>query len=231
MRIALLGYGKMGKVIESLALDRKIEVGPVLDIDNNRDGQGLTAQALEGADVAIDFSTPESVLSNVRRLMELRVPTVVGTTGWNDHRDEVRRWVEHHHGALVYSPNFSVGVQLFFRLVRRAAELFASQKGYRPYLFEAHHEQKKDAPSGTARELEKILRSKYAEVPVSSLRVGFIPGTHEVGWDSLFDTVTLVHRARDRRMFAEGALLAAQWVIGRQGFFSFEEVLEQIHGK
>jgi len=231
MKIALVGYGKMGKTIEALAVEQGLQIGPIFDVHNIGSKEGLEPENLRGVDAAIEFSTPQTTVDNMKRLVELGIPTVVGTTGWDSRRDEVRLWVERHEGALVFSANYSIGVQLLLRLVRRGAELFASQPDYRPYILEAHHDQKKDAPSGTARALEEVLKTRYAEVPVSSLRAGFIPGTHEVGWDSAFDTVTLIHRARDRRVFASGALAAARWVAGKRGFYAFEDILEQVHGK
>lgn len=231
MKIALVGYGKMGKTIEALAVEQGFQIGPIFDVHNIGSKEGLEPENLRGVDAAIEFSTPQTTVDNMKRLVELGVPTVVGTTGWDLRRDEVRLWVERHEGALVFSANYSIGVQVLLRLVRRGAELFASQPDYRPYILEAHHDQKKDAPSGTARALEEVLKTHYAEVPVSSLRAGFIPGTHEVGWDSTFDTVTLIHRARDRRVFASGALAAARWIAGKRGFYAFEDILEQVHGK
>jgi 4-hydroxy-tetrahydrodipicolinate reductase len=227
MKIAIVGYGKMGRMIEGVAASRGHEVIARFDIDNNRDGEGLTAENLEGVDVAIEFSTPETAVENMRRLIGLRIPAVVGTTGWYASLDEIKQLAANHNSPLAYGANFSIGMNLFFRIVREAAALFASQSQYDPFLFEAHHKFKKDAPSGTALVIAKLMRENYGErAPEAvALRAGHIPGTHEVGFDSEADTITLTHTSRSREGFAAGAVLAAEKIIGKHGVYEFSELL------
>lgn len=227
MNLAIVGYGKMGRMIERLATERGHSVGARFDIDNNADGEGLTAESLCGIDAAIEFSTPETALQNIRRLVELRVPTVVGTTGWYDRLEEVGQLVQANAAALVWGANFSIGVNLFFKLVRDASALFARYGEYDSFLIEHHHKFKKDAPSGTALVLARLMRESYGErTPAAvSLRAGHIPGTHEVGFDSEADTITLTHTARNREGFAAGAVLAAELIAGKQGIYEFSELL------
>jgi len=227
MNIALVGYGKMGKMIERVAAERGHAVTARFDVDNNIDGAGLTAETLAGVDAAIEFTTPETALVNIRRLVALNVPTVVGTTGWLAHLDEVKQLVAQHNAAFVYGSNFSIGMNLFFKIVRDAAGLFARYAEYDPYLLEAHHKFKKDAPSGTALSLAQQVAASYGErtPDFSVIRAGHIPGTHEVGFDSEADTVTLTHTARSRAGFASGAVLAAELLINKRGFYEFPELL------
>jgi len=227
MKIAIVGYGKMGKIIERIATERGHTIAARFDIDNNAGGEGLTAENLAGVDAAIEFSTPETALQNIRRLAGLRMPAVVGTTGWYEHLDEVRQMVETNNGALVWGANFSIGVNLFFKLVQDAAALFARYNQYDPFLIESHHKFKKDAPSGTALVLARLMRESYGDhTPEAvSLRAGHIPGTHEVGFDSEADTITLTHTARSREGFAAGAVLAAELIINKQGIYEFPELL------
>ncbi len=227
MKIAIVGYGKMGKMIERVAASRGHETVARFDVDNNLRGEGLIAENLKGVEVAIEFSTPDSALGNIKRLAELRIPTVVGTTGWYAHLDEVKRAVTEHGGALVYGANFSIGMNLFFKIARDAAAMFARYGEYDPFLVEAHHKFKKDAPSGTALALERLMQESYGErAPEAvAIRAGHIPGTHEVGFDSEADTITLTHTARNREGFAAGAVLAAEKIIGKQGVYEFSELL------
>ncbi len=227
MNIAIVGYGKMGKIIERIASERGHSVVARFDIDNNVNGEGLTAESLADADVAIEFSTPEAVLNNIRRLASLRVPTVVGTTGWYNQLDGVKQLVESREAALVWGANFSIGVNLFFKLVRDASALFAQYNQYDPFLIELHHKFKKDAPSGTGLIAARAMRESYGDrTPEAvSVRAGHIPGTHEVGFDSEADTITLTHTARNREGFAAGAVLAAERIVGKQGMYEFPELL------
>jgi 4-hydroxy-tetrahydrodipicolinate reductase len=226
--LALLGYGKMGKTIAALAEARGFEVRRTLDIDVNARAAGITRENFQGVDVCVDFTTPAAVVTNVRAVARLGVNLVVGTTGWNQHLEEVRKIVESSGVGMVYAPNFSIGVQLFYRVARVAAESFARFPMYAPYITEAHHRQKKDAPSGTALELKRQVEPYLAgqEIPVASVRAGFIPGTHELGFDSEADTLVVRHTARSRQGFAEGALFAARWVVGKKGLYTFADVLE-----
>lgn len=226
-RLALVGYGKMGRLIEQLAPENGFEVALRLDAKNNRDGAGLTAENLAGVDVAIEFSTPEAAPGNLIRLAQARVPTVTGTTGWTARLDEVTRAVKASATGLVWSPNFSVGVAVFKRLAALAAELLKDECEYGAWAWEIHHATKKDAPSGTLKQLvESMQRSGYQrKIDVGSNRAGKHPGTHEIGFDSAADTITLRHVARSREGFAHGALKAARWIPGRTGVHTFEEVL------
>jgi len=227
MKIGIVGYGKMGRMVERIAVERHHEIAVRFDIDNNPGGAGLTAESLAGVDAAIEFSTPDTVMQNIQRLAALRIPTVVGTTGWYARLDEVKQLVQANNAALVWGANFSIGVNLFFKLVRDAAALFASYDQYDPFLIEHHHKFKKDAPSGTALVLARCLRESYGErtPEAASVRAGHIPGTHEVGFDSEADTITLTHTARNREGFAAGAVLAAELIAKKQGIYEFSELL------
>jgi 4-hydroxy-tetrahydrodipicolinate reductase len=228
IKLALLGYGKMGKALEQLAPQRGFEVRLVMDIDVNAKSQGITREKFQGIDVCVDFTTPDAALGNIQRVAGLGVNLVVGTTGWQKHQAEVRTVIEQAGVGMVYAANFSIGVNLFYRLARAAAEIFAPFPMYDPFLTEAHHKMKKDAPSGTALEIKRQIQPCFRErdIPVASVRAGYIPGMHELGFDSEADTVLLRHTARGRQGFAEGALHAARWVVGKKGFYSFAEVLE-----
>ncbi len=176
--------------------------------------------------MAIDFSTAAAVPVNAERIAALGIPLVVGTTGWGEHLAEVREAVERHGGGLLYGANFSVGVQVFYRLAEAAARLLAHETAYEAWAYEIHHSKKKDAPSGTLLQLKKVMEGVGYDRPidVASNRAGPIPGTHQIGFDSEADTITLEHRARSRAGFAHGALRAARWMIGRQGFYEFSQV-------
>jgi 4-hydroxy-tetrahydrodipicolinate reductase len=227
INLALLGYGKMGKTLAQLAPQRGFQVRLVMDIDVNTQGQGITAENFQGIEVCVDFTTPDVVVENIRRVAALGVNLVVGTTGWHNRLEEVRRIIEGSGVGMVYAANFSIGVNLFYRLARAAAEIFSGFSMYDPYLTETHHKLKKDAPSGTAVEIKRQIQSEFRsrEIPVTSVRAGYFPGTHELGFDSEADTIILRHTARGRQGFAEGALHAARWVVGKKGIFSFEDVL------
>ena len=226
VRLALLGHGKMGRAVEQLAASRGCEVRLVLDEDSNRGGAGLTAKNLDGIDVCVDFTTPEAVLGNIRSAAGFGCSLVVGTTGWSGHLEEVRELVAQAGVGMVYAPNFSMGAQLFFRAAEAAARVFEGFPMYEPYITETHHRFKKDAPSGTALELERRIRRLLPgrEVAVGSIRAGYVPGTHELGFDSEADTVLVRHTARGRQGFAEGALYAARWVMGKKGLFAFADL-------
>ena len=217
--LAIVGYGKMGRLIDQLASEYGFTVTARIDVDRN--------ESLQGADVAVEFSMPSSVVSNVAKVAALGIPVVVGTTGWLDHFAEVKAIVEQNNSALVWSPNFSVGMNIFARLVSEAARLFKNEKEYGAWAWEIHHSTKKDAPSGTLLKLVEQMRASGFERPIdtSSSRAGAHPGTHEIGFDSAADTITLRHTARSREGFARGALKAAQWIIGRKGCYEFSDVL------
>ena len=224
MKLALIGYGKMGRMLGQLAPEYGFTLHACVDIN---DDMAATA----GADVAIEFTTPEAALGNIEKLAAMKLPVVVGTTGWLGQMDRVRSVVEQNGTALVWSPNFSVGVNVFFRLVREAARLLADEPEYGAWAWEIHHDTKKDAPSGTLIKLvEEMKTAGYKRnIDVSSNRAGRHPGTHDIGFDSAADTITLRHAARSREGFARGALKAAQWLVEnrktRQGVFEFSDVL------
>jgi 4-hydroxy-tetrahydrodipicolinate reductase len=223
-RLAIVGYGKMGRLVEQLAPDYGFEVALKLDEFNNANFEAVTAENFKGIDVAIDFSVPSAVVRNVESVAALGVPMVIGTTGWHEHTAAVKAAVERHNTGLVWSPNFSIGVNAFFRIVAEAARLLADEKEYGAWAWEIHHDTKKDAPSGTLLKLVEVMKSAgYGRnIDVSSNRAGRHPGTHEIGFDSSADTITLRHTARSREGFARGALKAAQWIIGRKGFHEFQ---------
>jgi 4-hydroxy-tetrahydrodipicolinate reductase len=225
--LAIVGYGKMGKLIEQLAPEYGFTVKLKLDEFNNAACEGLTAENFRGIDVAIDFSIPSAVVTNVEGISALGVNIVVGTTGWLEQVDRVKRAVEKNGTALVWSPNYSVGVNAFFRLVREAAKLLANQPEYEAWAYEIHHSTKKDAPSGTLLKLvDEMQKAGYTHtIDVSSNRAGRHPGTHEIGFDSAADTLTLRHTARSREGFARGALKAAQWIVGKKGFHEFADIV------
>jgi 4-hydroxy-tetrahydrodipicolinate reductase len=226
-KLALVGYGKMGRMIERLAPQAGFEVVLKLHSQNNQGACGIDPQSFENVDVAIEFSSPEAAVVNLNRLAEARVPAVTGTTGWLDHLPAVTSAFERADAGLVWSPNFSIGVAMLRRITALAAELFENESQYGAWAWEIHHSAKKDAPSGTLLQLVETMRSGgYSHsVDVSSSRAGKHPGTHEIGFDSEADTVTLRHVARSREGFALGALKAASWIIGRSGVHTFEDVL------
>jgi 4-hydroxy-tetrahydrodipicolinate reductase len=220
-RLAIVGYGKMGRLIESLAPEFGFEVALKLDEHNNSGFEGITAENFRRIDVAIDFSIPGAVVRNAQKISALGVNLVVGTTGWQEHIAEVREAVERNNTGLVWSPNFSIGVAAFTRLVAEAARLLAAEPDYGAWAWEIHHNTKKDAPSGTLLKLVDAMKQSGYQAPidVGSNRAGRHPGTHEIGFDSGADTITLRHTARSREGFARGALRAAQWIIGKKGFY------------
>lgn len=226
MKLALLGHGRMGRIVEAQARAAGHEVGAIVT-SRNRDQAG---DLLRGHDIAIDFSAPGAVLAHVQAAVAAGVPLVEGTTGWQAQEGEVRRLIEQRGTALVYGPNFSIGANLFFRIVASAAELVRGAAGYDPFIEEAHHAGKRDAPSGTALLLKDILERQFGrtDISVASTRAGSIPGVHRVGFDSPGDEILLTHTARSREGCAAGALLAARWVLGRKGAYSFAQVLDDV---
>lgn len=227
MKIAIVGYGKMGRMIERLAVERGMTVSTRLDEFNNAAFEGIHAANFNDVDVAIDFSIPSVVVGNIERIAELGVNLVVGTTGWQQHIPHVKSVIERCGTGLVWSPNYSVGVNAFFRIVNAAAKLLANEPEYEAWAWEIHHAAKKDAPSGTLIKLvEEMREAGYRRhVDTASSRAGKIAGTHEVGFDSAADTITLRHTARSREGFAQGALKAAEWIVGKKGFHEFGEIL------
>jgi len=232
MRMALLGYGKMGKLVETLAVRQGWEVGPKLDIQDNPAGRGITPASMADVNVAVDFSQPDAVLPNIEAAARAGIHLVVGTTGWAAERSRAERIVVDSGIGLVYGANFSLGMNLFFEIVSHAARLVGMLSQYDAYIAEEHHRAKKDAPSGTALNLLDLMRPNLSNpnLNIASIRAGWIPGTHTVGFDSEADTILLEHRARSRQGFAEGAVLAAQWIAGKKGFYDFRQVFRDIVG-
>jgi 4-hydroxy-tetrahydrodipicolinate reductase len=230
MKIGLIGTGRMGETAGRVAAAKGHCVAARFWDERPLRPDAECRRSLEGVDVLIDFSAADAVLRNASAASALGLPLVEGTTGWNDRLKEVEAEVRRGAIGFVYASNFSLGVNLFYRLVERAGEVFSAFDLYDPYIEEAHHKFKKDAPSGTALEIRSLLARSYGgrEIPVSSVRAGYIPGEHTVGFDSAVDTIRIVHTARGREGLAEGALVAAAWIVGKKGFFHFREVLDQI---
>lgn len=229
MKIALIGYGVMGKIIETLAQDDNHEIIEIIDERDAHLSATELADKLKGADVAIDFSIAEAVRRNVEACLLAKIPLVEGTTGWNSELEHIKKLVTESEGAFIFGANFSVGVNIFYRIVSNAAELFAKFTDYEPYIEEQHHSRKKDAPSGTALKLKALVEEKVnREFSVSSTRAGNIPGTHIVGFDGLADQISLTHIARTREGFASGAIVAAKWIVGKKGFWEFTQMMDEV---
>jgi 4-hydroxy-tetrahydrodipicolinate reductase len=227
MKVLLVGYGKMGRLVGELADQYGCEVAGIVDPMSPSNGGGPADERWRGVDVAIDFSTPESVIGNVPVLARRGINVVLGTTGWSQHEAALRTIVSDCGIGIVAAPNFSTGVVLFDALVAQAARWFGPHESFGAFLHEAHHAAKKDAPSGTALFLKQSMEQAgfSRSIDVSSTRAGFIPGTHTVGFDGPAETITLSHTARDRTAFARGALTAATWVRGKRGWFTMRDVL------
>lgn len=223
-RLAIVGMGKMGHAVAELAPARGWEV--VARLDHHDTASGISKAALNGAEVAVEFTTPSAAVPNILALVASGCPVVVGTTGWNDELPRVKAEVAAKNGALLTAANFSLGVNIFEQIVETAARLLGRAPGFEAHLTETHHSAKKDAPSGTAITLGKTASAAYGrEIPITSVRVGAVPGTHEFIFDAPFEQIHLEHIARDRRVFAEGALVAAHWLIGKRGVFTMRDVL------
>jgi 4-hydroxy-tetrahydrodipicolinate reductase len=219
----------MGQLVAAQARAAGDEIGATL---SSRDDAMTTEEmitVLQGHDAAIDFSVGTAVLRNAEVCALAGVALVEGTTGWTENEAEVRRLIDEHQGALVYGANFSIGVNIFYRMVSHAARLIAGMSQYEAFIEEEHHSRKRDAPSGTALKLRDLMaESVKREIPIASTRAGYIPGTHRVGFDSIADQITLTHMARSREGFAAGALLAARWIVGRQGIYEFSTVIDEL---
>lgn len=229
MKIALIGYGAMGKIIRTLAEDKSHEIVVIVDETDAEKSAEELAEKLKPVDAAIDFSIAGAVKRNVEACLLAKIPLVEGTTGWNRQRDEIKNLVEAKNGALVFGANFSIGVNLFYRIADFASELFAKFDEYETFIEERHHSRKKDAPSGTALKLKEIVAKNIAQdFSIAATRAGNIPGTHTIGFDAAADTIELVHTARSREGFASGAILAAEWILGKRGFWEFTEVIGDV---
>lgn len=236
MRIALYGFGRMGQAIEKVALERGHSIGPIIDHAN-------AGSPPTGADVAIEFSKPDQALANIALCLEHNVPVVVGTTGWYENMGKLRVMIQESRGTVLWASNFSIGVNLFFRLNRELATLMNGQPAYRPQLHESHHIHKLDAPSGTAITLARDIDLRHTGysgyqldegqvpagvVPIRSERIGEVPGTHSVAWEGPEDRLTITHEAFGRTGFATGAVVAAEWLQGRNGLFTMDDVLDNL---
>lgn len=232
MKIALLGYGKMGKSIESIAQEKGHQVVAWRD-------RSFEKGALADADVAINFSVPDAAVSNIKEALDAKLPVICGTTGWLKHYDEIINYCKNIDGAFLYASNFSIGVNLFFKLNKHLAQWMQTQKDYTVSLKEEHHAQKVDAPSGTALSLVNTIlahsdhqgwevntRSDQDKIPITAVRQGDVPGTHTVQYSSIIDTISIKHEAHSRTGFALGALVAAEWIIGKKGIFCMDDVLK-----
>ncbi len=231
MKLAVFGRGSMGRAVVERARAAGHEIGRIFDSRDAHRDENAMATLLRGHDVAIDFSTGDAVPAHTAACVRAGLPLVEGATGWQHREAEVRGAVTASGGgaALVYGPNFSIGANLFYRLVTEAAVLFQAFPEYEPFIEEAHHARKRDQPSGTALRLRDILtHGSDRPISVASTRAGHIPGTHRVGFDSPADQITLEHTARSREGFAAGALLAAAWIRGRRGVFTFDDVVSEL---
>jgi 4-hydroxy-tetrahydrodipicolinate reductase len=229
MKLALIGYGAMGKLVANLASAGGDEVGVTITSRDASQDASQVANSLHGHDAAIDFSVGSAVLRNIEACARAGVPLVEGTTGWTGSEVQVRQVIAEHDGALVYGANFSIGVNVFYRIVSHAARLMAGLEQYQAFMEEEHHSRKRDAPSGTALKLKELMAKHITtEIPITSVRAGYIPGTHRVGFDSAADQISLTHMARSREGFAAGALLAARWILGRKGVYEFSDVIDEI---
>ena len=227
MRLLLIGYGRMGKLVDQLSESYGCEVMGRLDIDTNAGGAGITTERVQDVDVAIDFSTADAVIDNLPRLADLGINLVVGTTGWQANEDAMRQTAAAASIGVVAAANFSLGVNLFLALTERAAELFDPRPEFGAWIHEIHHAAKIDAPSGPALALQNKMQQRgySSQIDMASTRAGSAPGSHTVGFDGPVESIVLTHSTRDRATFARGALEAARWVQGRKGWFSMRDVL------
>lgn len=223
--IAVIGDGKMGRIVAQMVQERGWHLTAMLDEEHNRGGAGITRRALGDPDVAIEFTEPASAVPNILACIHEGVPVVVGTTGWYETLPMIVEAAQAEDAALLWAPNFSVGVTLFVELAGKAAQIM-SKSDFSAAMIETHHSAKKDAPSGTAIAIARAMEGALGTpLPVTSVRTGSVPGTHELIFDGSFEQITMRHEARDRRVFADGALRAAEWLKGRKGVYTMRDVL------
>ncbi len=242
MNLALIGYGRMGKEVEQIAKEKNLTIVKILDLKNNTSAMGITRESMKSVDVCIDFSTPAVVLDNIEAVAECGKSMVVGTTGWYDRLEQVRKLVKEKKIGFLYAPNFSLGVNIFTQVVMDASRLFDRYPDYDVSINEVHHKAKSDSPSGTAlslgttilqtfrRKTELVTETVHGcikpnQLHVTSLRIGSVTGKHTVTFDSDCDTVEFVHTAKGRRGFALGAIVAAEWLKGKKGFYTMRDVI------
>lgn len=225
--LAIIGDGKMGQAIRALAVEKGWRVTAVIGQRESADGVGISRLSLGEPDVAVEFTEPGAAVANVMACLREKVPVVVGTTGWYDSLQEVTRVATESGTPLLWSPNFSLGVTVLIELARDAAKMMSHLEEFDAHIVETHHSKKKDAPSGTAIAIAKAAADALDRpIPTTSVRTGSVPGTHELIFDGVFEQLSIVHQARDRRVFADGALKAADWLVGRKGVFTMRDVLE-----
>lgn len=225
MRAAVIGTGRMGLEVERVLRARGHDVTASIGRARNARGEALTPTSLGAPDVVLEFTSPDSAAMILARLLDLGLAVVSGTTGWQSDEQDLLARVQAHGGALLRAANFALGLHALAAAARAAARALGTQDGYDPHLIEVHHAAKRDAPSGTAIFLRKVLADEGTEVPITSVRTGQIPGTHTLTWDALGETVRLEHVVRSRAVFAEGAVRAAEWLVGRKGVFTIEQML------
>jgi 4-hydroxy-tetrahydrodipicolinate reductase len=231
VRLAVIGAGKMGRTIAALAPERGFDVVATIGGRENVGGSGISETSLRGAQVAVEFTEPAAAPTNIEACIDLGVPVVCGTTGWYDQLEAVVSDVQRHDGALLYAANFSIGVAIFLEVARCAARAVAAAGGFDAHIVETHHAAKKDAPSGTALLIRRAVADALGgDTPITSVRTGSVPGTHDLLFDGAFEQLRVEHVARDRRVFADGALRAARWLVGRKGVFTMEDVLASAPG-
>lgn len=231
MKLALIGDGKMSRAVADVALQRGHVVTAIVGEADNPGGSGIDATRLGHPDVAIEFTEPAAAVANILGCARAGLPVVVGTTGWYDRLVQVIADVQGLNGTMFWAPNFSVGVAVMTAAVEAVAAALRDRPGFDVHLIETHHAAKKDKPSGTAGALAQAASSQLGrEIPVTSIRVGHVPGTHELVIEAPFEQLRLVHEARDRRVFADGAVTAAEWLQGRTGVFTMRDLLQQPGG-
>jgi 4-hydroxy-tetrahydrodipicolinate reductase len=229
--IAIIGDGKMGQAIRELAQAKGWRVAALIGERESAGGSGITRSALGNADVALEFTEPKAAAANITAALRAGVPVVAGTTGWYDQLPAVTQIANDAGTALLWSPNFSLGVNVLIELARYAGTLMRPLEEFDAHIVETHHSKKKDAPSGTAVAIGKAASEGLKRaIPTTSVRTGSVPGTHELIFDGLYEQISLTHVARDRRVFAEGALAAADWLVGKRGVFTMRDVLNLQRG-
>ncbi len=231
MNIAIVGYGKMGHIIEKIALDKGMNVKAKIDpVAEDATHKEVNEESLQGIDVCIEFTAPDIAVENIKKIAALKKNIVVGTTAWYDKLEEAKKAVEENNIGLIYSPNFSIGVNVFFRVIKDISKMM-DNLDYNVSITDAHHVHKKDSPSGTAKKIAEIIKeniNRIQDIDIKSIREGEIPGTHTVNFESNADIIKLEHEAKGREGFASGAVMAAEWIKDKKGFYSIEDMMREI---